>query len=243
MPERSPPGVRGSCWADQSRYTVCVVRRTTENSWSSATNARSGFHGKCVVKRWPNYFCPDCTGKGSSPSTPVRARCFTLHSPHRAPTGAPYPGLPGPGYESHQSGTSGAGRPTRGGVFRPANGAASSPRPGARLYGPSAGSGSSDSDWSSLPESKGDACVYPSVPEPGRLDCLHRPKDAYHHVPIAAASRDLLGFYFQRKCLSLQGTALRAQARTSPFHEADRMRGRFSPSAGVAIFLLPRHCW
>ena len=76
----------------------------------------------------------------SSPSTPVRARCFTLHSPHRAPTGAPYPGLPGPGYESHQSGTSGAGRPTRGGVFRPANGAASSPRPGARLYGPSVGS-------------------------------------------------------------------------------------------------------
>ena len=110
-------------------------------------------------------------------------------------------------------------------------------------YNQLAGSGSSDSDWSSLPESKGDACVYPSVPEPGRLDCLHRPKDAYHHVPIAAASRDLLGFYFQRKCLSLQGTALRAQARTSPFHEADRMRGRFSPSAGVAIFLLPRHCW
>ena len=29
----------------------------------------------------------------SSPSTPVRARCFTLHSPHRATTGAPYPGL------------------------------------------------------------------------------------------------------------------------------------------------------
>ena len=33
-----PPGVRGNCWADQSRYTVCVVRRTTANSWSSATN-------------------------------------------------------------------------------------------------------------------------------------------------------------------------------------------------------------
>ena len=61
-------------------------------------------------------------------------------TPPTAPTsGAPYPGLPGPGYESHQSGTSGAGRPTRGGVFRPANGAAFSPRPGARLYGPSVG--------------------------------------------------------------------------------------------------------
>ena len=88
----------------------------------------------------------------SSPSTPVRARCFTLHSPHRAPTGAPYPGLPGPGYESHQSGTSGAGRPTRGGVFRPANGAASPARE--RVCRTPLSALSSDSDWSSLPESK-----------------------------------------------------------------------------------------
>ena len=66
-----------------------------------------------------------------------RARCFSLLSPHRPPTGAPYPGLHGPGYGSHQSGTSGAGRPTRGRVFHPADGAASSPRPGARLCGPS----------------------------------------------------------------------------------------------------------
>ena len=57
-------------------------------------------------------------------------------------------------------------------------------------------------------------------------------KDAYHHVPIAAASRDLLGFTFD--------TALRAQALTSPIHEASRMRGRFSPSTGFAIFLPQR---
>ena len=123
----------------------------------------------------------------SSPSTPVRARCFTLHSPHRAPTGAPYPGLPGPGYESHQSGTSGAGRPTRGGVFRPANGAASSPRPGARLYGSLV---RFRLVLSPRIEMETLASILPY------LNCLHRPKDAYHHVPIAAASRDLLGFTF-----------------------------------------------
>ena len=49
-------------------------------------------------------------------------------SPHRPPTSTPYPGLPGPRYGSHQSGTSGAGRPIRGRDFHPADGAAASPR-------------------------------------------------------------------------------------------------------------------
>ena len=57
--------------------------------------------------------------------------------------------------------------------------------------------------------------------------------DTYLHVPSRSVKR-LARFYIQRKRLSLQSTALRAQARTSPIHEASRMRGRFPPSAGVA---------
>ena len=60
--------------------------------------------------------------------------------PSTPPTGAPYPGLPGPGYEVTSVGHQRRWAPHQGGVFRPANGAASSPRPGARLYGPSVGS-------------------------------------------------------------------------------------------------------
>ena len=57
--------------------------------------------------------------------------------------------------------------------------------------------------------------------------------DTYLHVPSRSVKR-LARLYIQRKRLSLQSTALRAQARTSPIHEASRMRGRFPPSAGVA---------
>ena len=56
--------------------------------------------------------------------------------------------------------------------------------------------------------------------------------DTYLHVPSRSVKR-LARLYIQRKRLSLQSTALRAQARTSPIHEASRMRGRFPPSAGV----------
>ena len=69
-------------------------------------------------------------------------------------------------------------------------------------------------------------------------------KNAYHHVPIATQSRDLLGFTFNgftfNKGLSLQSAALRAQARTPHLHKAGRMRGRISPPAGSMHLLLPR---
>ena len=86
----------------------------------------------------------------------------------------------------------------------------------------------------------GDASVYPSLPEPGRLDCLHRSLRRISSCAYSRSVKRLARLYIQRKRLSPQSTALRAQARTSPIHEASRMRGCFPPSAGVANFLLPR---
>ena len=81
----------------------------------------------------------------------------------------------------------------------------------------------------------GDASVYTSLPEPWRLDYLHRSLRHISHVPIAAASRDLLGFTFNGSVYRFRALPFGLmQARTSPIHEASRLRGRFPPSAGVA---------
>ena len=58
-------------------------------------------------------------------------------------------------------------------------------------------------------------------------------KDAYHHVPIAPASRDLLGF-----TVPLQGSAFRPQARTAPVHKTGRVRGGLPQTAGPKIVRL-----
>ena len=155
MHERSPPGVRGSCWADQSRYTVCVVRRTTENSWSNATNARSGFHGKCVVKRWPNYFCTDFTGKGSYSA---QARPFgpdaLPSTPPTAPPQAPHtPAYPVLGMSHISRAPAALGAPPGEESFALTMGPPPAPTR-ERSYTDPLSALSSDSDWSSLPESK-----------------------------------------------------------------------------------------
>ena len=75
------------------------------------------------------------------PSTPVQARCFSLLSPHRPPTSTPYPGLPGPRYGSQGKRL----------ITLPMG----PPPPPARErdYADPLLSVSSDSDWSSIPES------------------------------------------------------------------------------------------
>ena len=86
----------------------------------------------------------------------------------------------------------------------------------------------------------GDACVDPSVSEPGRLDCLHRLKRCVSSRTYSRTVKRLARLYVQRKGLSLQSAALRAQARTPHLHKAGRMRGRISPPAGSTHLLLPR---
>ena len=86
----------------------------------------------------------------SSPSTPVRARCFTLHSPHRAPTGAPYPGL---GMSHISRAPAALGAPPGEESFALPMGPPPAPAR-ERGYTDPLSALSSDSDWSSLPESK-----------------------------------------------------------------------------------------
>ena len=64
-------------------------------------------------------------------------------------------------------------------------------------------------------------------------------KDAYHHVPIAPASRDLLGFTVAKKHVPLQGSALRPQTHTAPVHKTGCVRGGLSQTARAEIVLLP----
>ena len=196
------------------------------------------FHGKCVVKRWPNYFCPDCTGKGFGRSflfQPKHARSGPMlypplppPRPHRRPI--PRPTLPGMSHISRAPAAQGA-PPGEESFALPMG----PPPPPARERGytdPLPAQARPIQTGPLSPNRNGDACVYPSVPEPGRLDCLHRPN---HHV-IAAASRDLLGFYFQRKCLSLQGTALRAQARNRLFTRLVGCGAAFLRQRGFQFF-------
>ena len=75
---------------------------------------------------------------------------------------------------------------------------------------------------------------------PGRLDCLHRLKRCVSSRTYSRTVKRLARLYVQRKGLSLQSAALRAQARTPRLHKAGRMRGRIPPPAGSTHLLLPR---
>ena len=89
--------LRGSCWADQSRYTVLCRKKDDGKLMVQCNECKEWFHGKCVVKRWPNYFCPDLYWQGIRALLPIpaQARPFGPDAslppprPHRRPIPRP----------------------------------------------------------------------------------------------------------------------------------------------------------
>ena len=66
-------------------------------------------------------------------------------------------------------------------------------------------------------------------------------KDAYHHVPIAAASRDLLGFTFNGSVYHFKALPFGLKPAPRLFKRLVGCGAAFLRQRGVANFLLPRH--